>query len=480
MSVQNQVDAANRGGHGDAQAGPSNAAPGAVAVNQPAAAAVGPGDRPAWIRWANPPSNDENNAPSDVNDPQQVSISTKLTNSNIQTGIQTKMTRFFTTASTVTNVDNISSKRVNISRIPIPSAHKHQRVMKTPVRKLNWTTPREISINLPTGNIAEQIGDQLTPNLYYASTPKRRREPSWPENTPSADHDNTLTILQQLENSPTMTAPKRTKFQNERTPLEEYNLKVLTEMANLDTIITRAKITRTFAQIVTNTDSEFSPIQGFAEARLPPDVVDTWLQHRSDSADSGKNTIRGEWLQESARTKTVEPWAAGIERVPSYLLSDPKFAAKAAELREETALKLMEFAGELLIKKAEVQKKAAARNLITVNNAILENNPIIEDADTIQQQAKSAVEKVVARDVNREMKFFNDKALKKYTNKVSNHDLVDPCNAVMRLRGMGDTQAPERRPFQERASQPRGQRPRGRGPRRDNRGYGRRGRYQPY
>ena len=146
-------------------------------------------------------------------------------------------------------------------------------------------------------------------------------------------------------------------------------------------------------------------------------------------------------------------------------MSDPKFLAKAAELREDMAIQLMDFTGHLLLQKAEVQKKVAARNLITVNNAILENNPVMDEAQAVQEQAKSTVDKVVARDVNREMKYFNDKALKKYSNKVSTQDLIDPCNAVVRIRGNSESNPQESRPFQEMAFNPRGQRPRGRGAR---------------
>ena len=130
-----------------------------------------------------------------------------------------------------------------------------------------------------------------------------------------------------------------------------------------------------------------------------------------------------------------------------------------------------------LLVKHDIQKRAAARNTVTVNNAISENANTPAEGEALKAKAKEAVDKVVTRDTNLEIKHFNEKAQRRYETGVSEKDLLDPYSSAIGYRD-ATSETNRRPPFQEVGPNPRGQRGRGRGNRRAYRPYPtRRGRY---
>ena len=340
------------------------------------------------------------------------------------------------------------------------------------------------------------------------STPKRKRSPSHLD-VPTKKRqtlNDTLNILHSLEESDIVADSTDDSIEiDQPSPVVDYKQRLNDEMKKINSLIrssidskddTTCQSFEPKLETVKNVDiktqqtNSFQTFatQGFAESCLPPDVVDTYRQRRHDTTESGKNTVRGEWLQDCVITQTIEPWSTGIERLPQYLTTDQDFVKKVVDFRTETAIQLMDLASKHLLAKADIQRKAAARSTITVENAIDESAPSREEGDALKAKAKEAIDKVVLRDTNREKKHFNDKATRKYSNQVSESDLKDPCSAVIRIRGLQADDpmipsaqgAPNREPFRDLSQNPRGSRYRGRAPRRGGRPQRKRGHYQPY
>ena len=185
------------------------------------------------------------------------------------------------------------------------------------------------------------------------------------------NNDNTTSVSGSLE--PTLAdytqrlaPPKRTVdnyAQKLQQHMESISSMLHTAINKKDEYSPQMNVTNpNYAQIVSKipnqiTNNSTLPPQGFAENCLPPDVVDTWKQSRSDTNESGKKQIQGEWLQDSVVTQTIEPWAVGIEKVPQYLKGDPEFMRKLVDFRKETSIQLMDMASRHLLQRADIQKK---------------------------------------------------------------------------------------------------------------------------
>ena len=144
------------------------------------------------------------------------------------------------------------------------------------------------------------------------------------------------------------------------------------------------------------------------------------------------------------------------------------------DLREK---KKKSFAGKFLLEKYHVQKKSAARDKVTVKSAIDEEAASPEEAAALKKNAQDAIDKLVDRETNKEMKLFNEKSARSLKNKVNDPNILDPFGSIMRNKNRPS----ENRyvPFQEGGPMSytnRGRmRGRGRGPRRSNRPYPSRG-----
>ena len=335
----------------------------------------------------------------------------------------------------------------------------------------------------------------INKNRSCHSTPKRKRTVTADHTSQSApvfQFNNTLNDLLYLADDVTIVSPphKRGKPSAEL----EYKTKVEKAIQSIDYCIQNAQ--NKFVHEVTSTQkvsdikptSEINTVkrtysevlvsqQGFAENSLPKDVQGTWRNMRGDVIDGGKNKIRGEWLLDATAIKHREPWTLGTERPPAYISKEKEIADFITQTRKESADKIMSFAGKFLLEKYHVQKKSAARNKVTVESAIDEEAASPEEAAALKKNAQDAIDKLVDRETNKEMKLFNEKSAGSLKNKVNDPDILDPFGSIMRNKNRPSENSYV--PFQEggpMSHTSRGRmRGRGRGARRPNRPYPSRG-----
>ena len=189
---------------------------------------------------------------------------------------------------------------------------------------------------------------------------------------------------------------------------------------------------------------------------------------RTDTVEGGKNKIRGEGLHDVNLVGHCEPWTLGLEKTPLYVSTDKELVQKLVDLRRQHASEILRETAKHLIEKAKIQKKSAARAMISVYNAIDEEAETPEIAKQLKDDSESSIEKIVARETEREMRSFNDRATVLASKPIPDHDIIDISSTVVKVQNksaMANTA-----PFREQPPNY-GGRPRGRG--------GRRG-YHPY
>ena len=191
---------------------------------------------------------------------------------------------------------------------------------------------------------------------------------------------------------------------------------------------------------------------------------------RTDQVEGGKNKIRGEGLRDIASMGHFEPWTFGLEKTPFYLSGDKEYVAKLVEMRRRHAHEILDFTAVYVTERAEIQKKAAARAKISIDNAIDEESNTPEMAEKLKNDSKQSIDKIISREVEKEMRQFNDRANALVDKQVIDSDIADICATVFKMQNRSQTGSGQPGPFREHAPY-RGARPRGRGPRRGYRPY---------
>ena len=132
-----------------------------------------------------------------------------------------------------------------------------------------------------------------------------------------------------------------------------------------------------------------------------------------------------------------------------------------------------------MAEKADVQKKAAARAKISVENAIDVVNTDPTFAKQLKDDSHDSIQKITARETEREMKHFNERAAALSAKQPTDHDVIDICSTVVKMQNKSNVGPPQGPPFREQAPN-RGARSRGRGNRRGYHPYPQRGNWGGY
>ena len=296
--------------------------------------------------------------------------------------------------------------------------------------------------------------------------------------------DSTISNLLALDTEIDLQSPpvKKSRSHNDQT-LSSYLTRLQTEMSNMETALNDAisKLSNDKSDspscpgdsTLSNRDKPETNVpsfQGFADTSLPADVRGTWKQMRTDQVEGGKNKIRGEGLRDIAAMGHYEPWTFGLEKTPLYLSGDKEYVAKLVDMRRRHAHDILSFTAEYVAEKAEIQKKSAARAKISIENAIDEESTTPEMANKLKDDSKQSIDKIISREVEKEMRQFNEKANSLVDKQVIDSDISDICATVFKMQNRSQMGPGQPGPFREHAPF-RGARNRGRGPRRGYRPY---------
>ena len=227
---------------------------------------------------------------------------------------------------------------------------------------------------------------------------------------------------------------------------------------------------------VTKKNNSLYTFQSVAEQCLPKDVQATWRTLRTYSSEAGRCEKRYEWTEDALKVQYDEPWTYGLEKKPSYVSKEPELGEIIFDIRKRMSKEIMQATAKYMKEKRDILTKTCARNKVTVEMAIDEENIDPREAEMKKKLCTDTISKVVERDTQREMGMLNQKSENRSAKRVKQADIIDPCNAVMKM--CSQTLQPTPRTFGDRSSDFRGGRPRGRG--RGNRYQRRGGNSRPY
>ena len=228
-----------------------------------------PAARPAWINRAQPPNQApaaENNPP--IDDPQvskhtnrrKILRQSRLTNYISKGPLTQAVTGDRTMATAMADRDPLEENDIG----PLPTVHSTPDPITSPVSTSGNDT------------LANLIYLESEESVYLTPVKKRKTDPT-----------DSLTIYKQ-------------KVEIEINQLDVVIQNAIQEANRHNsenknhTTATKVTYANALTQNVPVTDQNALSQQGFAEGRLPPDVIDTWRGVRGDSSESAKNKIRGE------------------------------------------------------------------------------------------------------------------------------------------------------------------------------------------
>ena len=175
-----------------------------------------------------------------------------------------------------------------------------------------------------------------------------------------------------------------------------------------------------------------SPQQEQDSTQLPPSARTIWKQARNAAIEAAKMSERTEWFKEAIARGLLEPWAAGLEKVPQFA-QKRELMDKIQNIRRRAALDVMRATERFLRQEHERLTTISGGHLTTVSGMVRRAHPDDPGAPApIISRATQAITIATDRERVREFRSLEERSRSLNQSCPTNNEIADPATARVR------------------------------------------------